>query len=97
MRYLRVEWLLPHPDDPVTLYTEVDDAGREVRKVDVFADGRIGFAGPGGETPSTGTWLGEQRVPSLEEIASDPQFKAAEITKEEFDKVWASRFCPMSN
>ncbi len=44
MRYLRVQWLHSHPDEPVTLYSELDDEGWEVRKVEIFADGHIGFA-----------------------------------------------------
>src|SRR5262249_32664364 len=93
MRYLRVEWLHPDPDEPVTLYSEIDDEGWEVRKVEVFADGRLGFASATGAT--TATVLGEKPVPSVEEIAADPQFRAARITRKEFERVWASRYDPV--
>jgi Domain of unknown function (DUF6881) len=92
MRYLRVEWVHSDPDDPVTLYSELDDEGWEVRKVEFFRDGRAGFASES-ETAG-GTELGEKPVPPLEEIAADSQFRPASITREEFEKVWANRWRP---
>jgi len=93
MRYLRVQWIHSHPDDPVMLYSELDDTGWEMRKVEMFQDGRIGFASLSEATP--GTELGEKPVPALEAIAADPQFKPAWISHDEFEKVWAKRFCPV--
>ncbi|MGH3977321.1 MAG: DUF6881 domain-containing protein, partial [Pseudonocardiaceae bacterium] len=32
--------------------------------------------------------LGEVPTPSIDEIDSDPQFSAAEIDRDEFERVW---------
>jgi hypothetical protein len=86
MRYLRVLWHHDFPDDPVELYSECDDNGWELRKVDVFADGTMTFAS---EQESTGTTaLGEVPVPPLAEIGLNPEFEPMAISKEEFEKVW---------
>src|SRR5262249_45225376 len=89
MRYLRVEWIHPDPNEPATLYSQLDDEGWEVRKVEVFADGRVGFASGMEATPST--VLGEKLVPSVEEIATDRQFRPVLISREEFERIWARR------
>ncbi len=41
--------------------------------------------------PSGSTRLGEEPIPPLSEIASDPQFEPIEITKEEFEEIWNNR------
>ena len=53
MEYIMVKWLHSHPDEPVLLYSELDKDRWETRKVEVFADGRIGFASATEATPST--------------------------------------------
>lgn len=92
MRYLRVHWVHNHPDDPVELYSEIDEQGWEVRKVEVFPDGSRGFAGQDDHAGSTR--LGETPLPSLEAIAKEPEFRPAQITPEEFERVWANRSSP---
>jgi hypothetical protein len=89
MRYLRVQWIHNHPDEPVEIYSEIKEDGWEVRKIELFADGSVGYA-----APSEGmgrTMLSLEPLPSLEEIASDPQFKPVEISREEFEKMWERR------
>ena len=87
MRYVRVRWTSTDPSDPVLLYSELNDERWEVRKVEVYLDGSCGWASP---TASSGdTMLGLVPVPELREIASDPQFDPEEISKAEFDSVWA--------
>ncbi len=93
MRYLLVRWIHSSANEPVELYSEIDDAGWETRKVEVFPDGTIGFAGPTEATVSTE--LGEKPIPPLEEIAADPQFQPVEISKEEFERIWAKRSSPI--
>ncbi len=85
MRYVAVEWL--HDDEePILLYSELDQEGWEVRKVEVYRSGAAHYAEAGRRTGST--LLGEMPVPSLQEIAADPQFRPREITREEFEQVW---------
>jgi hypothetical protein len=89
MRYLHVKWTHSSANDPVELYSEVDDEDWEIRKVEVFRDGTIGYASASESTPST--VLAESRVPSLEEIAADFQFLPRPISKDQFEKVWNHR------
>ncbi len=89
MRYLYIKWIHKNPGDPVHLYSELDDERYEVRKVEVFADGRRGFADAHEEY--AGTVLGTMPVPPLAEIAADKQFEPKEIAVEEFQRIWLKR------
>ena len=79
-------WHHDFPDEPVELYSELDEKRLELRKVYVFRDGRAGVAGPNLETENV--FLSEGPMPPLEDIAADPQFEPKEITQEEFEAVW---------
>lgn len=92
MHYLRVQWLHSSASDPVEIYSEVDHDGWETRKVEVFRNRTIGYASANESTSST--VLSEERLPSLDEISADPEFRAQQITKEEFEKVWERRLFP---
>ena len=86
MTYLRVRWIHKFPDEPVMLYSELDEARLEVRSVELFRNGESGHAD---RTGSKGkTVLSEKPIPSLSEIAADPQFEPVEITKAEFEVLW---------
>jgi Domain of unknown function (DUF6881) len=93
MQYLRVRWKHHDSDEPVLLYSELGDDRYETRKVEVYADGSAGFAGPGEEVGTT--WLGDQPVPPLDEINADAQFEGVEIDAAEFERVWAQRRLPV--
>lgn len=86
MRYLKVLWCHDLPDEPVELYSEIDDAGYEIRKVEVYRDGRQYFAD--GESSSGTTTLGEGPLPSLEEIAEQEEFSPSLIGSVQFENVW---------
>jgi hypothetical protein len=89
MTHMRVRWTHSLPNAPVLLYSELDDQRWEVRKVEVYGDGHKGFASP---SESAGdTILGKEQIPPLTEIRSDPQFDPSEISKDEFESVWAAR------
>lgn len=62
MEHLKVRWIHTHVDEPVLLMSELNSDRYEVRKVEVYADGRMGFASadlrewwnhPGRKTHST--------------------------------------------
>ncbi len=89
MKYIRVKWEHTFDNEPVELISELDEALQEVRKIEVFRDGRKGFASKAESTG--GTRLSLESLPSLAEIASDPQFKPAEISKREFEEAWSNR------
>lgn len=84
--YIRVRWLHSSPDDPIELWSELDVDRAEVRKVEMWADGRIGYASDAEE--GGGTRLGEIAVPSLSEINLDPQFRAGAVAGAEFESRW---------
>ena len=87
--YLYVHWKKPHPGEPGHLYSELDRERYELRKVELFADGRRGFADANEEFG--GTRLGETAVPTLEELADDPDLEAKASTVEEFQRQWLKR------
>jgi len=89
MTYMRVKWKHSLPTEPVLLYSELDGARWELRKIEVFADGRRDFATASEATG--GTRLSKEPLPTLDEIARDPQFEPTEITRAEFEEVWANR------
>ncbi len=89
MKYLRCRWIHSHPNEPVLLYSELDDRRMEVRTIEIWRDGRKGFASAIEFTPETG--LGLVPVPELAEIAADPEFEPSEISEAEFEEVWVRR------
>lgn len=86
MDYLKVRWIHANPNDPVLLMSELDADRYEVRKVEVFADGRLGFAGA--DQSSDQTVLGEKPAPAVSDISADPQFIVETLDADEFDKAW---------
>jgi hypothetical protein len=89
MNYMKVRWIHSHPDDPILLYSELDENRWATRKAEVYVDGHCGYASHNESTCST--WLGEEPVPTLAEIAADSQFQPVAITKDDFEEVWANR------
>jgi len=87
MAYLKVKWIHTFSDEPVLLYSELDRERWEVRKVEVFPSGRMGYAGPG--CAVGGTNLSKEPLPPFEQIADDPEFEPSVISKSEFDEIWA--------
>jgi hypothetical protein len=76
--YLKVQWHHSFPEEPIELYSEVDDEGYETRKVQLFRDGRLERADTNTETAMTG--LSEIPIGPVEEIASH---------RVEFEEVWS--------
>lgn len=89
MKYIKVKWLHNDSNDPVWLYSELNDASWEIRKVEIFADGSCGFADE--VTESGGSSLGLEPVPPIAEIAAETQFVPTEIGREEFEDIWNQR------
>ncbi len=88
MIYMRVKWMHTIPTEPECIYSELDSARRERRKVEVYIDGQMGFAD--GSRSVDGSMLSSEPLPTLDEISTDPQFAPMEISKEEFESVWAA-------
>jgi hypothetical protein len=58
----------------------------ETRKVEIFRNGKIGYASRADF--GAFTRLGIVPIPPTSIIASDPEFEPTEITQEEFEEVW---------
>lgn len=86
VRYIKVLWHHECPEDPIELYSEVGDDGWEVRKVELYRDGRYGRASSEGSTASTG--LSDEPIPDIAEIAALEEFTPNEISADEFETVW---------
>jgi len=86
MRYIRVHWQHDEPTEPIQVISEVDPNDWEIRKVELFADGRVGVADRDHETEST--WLSIEQVPADQDIAADPQFTLESIDAETFKSIW---------
>ena len=86
MEYIDVQWEHSAADEPVRLVSELDENRAEVRKLEFFADGRVGFASLSASLG--GTVLGEGAVPSLVEINADPQFAGRSMEAAEFEELW---------
>lgn len=85
LRYLRVGWLHDHPNGPVLLYSEIQN-GFEVRKIAIYRSGHLDYADDRVQTGST--HLSETAMPSIEEIASNPELLPAEVDADVFEQVW---------
>jgi hypothetical protein len=88
VKYIRVKWIHSLPNEPISLLSELDDDRYEVRKLEIFRDGSAGRASM--DACVGQTVLGELPIPSLDEINSDPQFQAEEITQSEFEEAWCA-------
>jgi hypothetical protein len=89
MRYLYVKWIHKDPGSPVHLYSEIGDDDYERRRLEVWADGRKGFADASEE--KGGTVLSSMPVPSLKDIAAQPEYQPKAIDAEDFQKLWMKR------
>ena len=86
MHYIAVEWIHDFPDDPISLYYELDDDRYEHRKVEKYRDGTMHSADA---THGEGsTFLAWEPHPTPQEIAADPQFQLSEIPAQEFERIW---------
>ena len=94
MRYIDVEWIHDSEDEPFRLVSEIGDDHFETRKIELFRNGKLGFASE--ESQSENTMLGIVEVPSLEEINSDKEFQGKNISKQEFELLW-QEYVPASS
>jgi hypothetical protein len=89
MKYIKVKWIHNFLSEPTLLLSEIDSNRNELRKIEIFADGSMGYASE--FESSEHTLLGEMPIPVLNEISSDPQFVAEEIGREEFESYWSKK------
>jgi hypothetical protein len=87
MQYSRLLWNHPPSTEPVEILSEYDESGWEKRKVERFLDGSIGYAST--SESAGGTRLSLIQRPSDDEVVAEPEFSVFELSKEEFERVWA--------
>jgi hypothetical protein len=86
MTYEKLRWLQNLPGLPVLIFSEVDEARWEVRRIEVFADGTMRYADR--DTPhDANTGLSEVQM-STGRSAGNPEFVFETIDADGFDKAW---------
>lgn len=93
MEYLAVKWNISDSDAPVHLYSELDSQRMETRKVEIYRNGRAGWADR--QRQHGDTELGREPVPSLAELSTGSEFEAKSISKSEFEEVWRKATSPV--
>ncbi|MCM3042244.1 hypothetical protein M3201_21535 [Paenibacillus motobuensis] len=100
MRYIAVEWLwYRFPDRyeindslPIKIYSEINEQGEEVRKIEFFLNGKVGLASSEVsycEVDETETELSDQVMPESDVMNEDGGTDfVIEITKEYFEQIW---------
>ena len=84
--YIYSKWHNNPVGSPSELYSELDAQRYEIRKVEIFNDGKIGYASK--TDTAHGTRLGIIPVPSITEIEAQGGFDINEISKNEFEEKW---------
>jgi hypothetical protein len=85
-RYQKVLWRHEYSDDPVVIYSEIDDDNRETRRVEEYRDGQLEYASS--SLGSGTTRIADQPMASLEAMNAKPDFSASSIDAAQFDDVW---------
>lgn len=90
MIYLKVLWNHDFPDEPYVFYVELDNKRFQNRMLELYRDGKIAYATRKKEYNS---FLADEPYPTIEDINSDTtkEFIAANITKDDFEKIWIEK------
>jgi len=89
MKYIRLKWNHTNPDEPVYIFSELDETGKEIRKIECFRNGFCDIADADRRSGSAA--LTTLPLPDLKVLTRDPEFKGTEITPEEFEHIWTTR------
>lgn len=89
MQFLKVERIHEFEDEPYVIYAELDNERYEIRKLELYRKGKIGYATQ--TTEYEGSILAEHPYPPIEEIASDPEFIPIQISEEQFEEIWKEK------
>lgn len=92
MKYIKCKWIHNFQDEPILLFSELDEDRYETRKIEIFRNNEIGYADAVEHSKSTD--LGDLPDPPLEEINKSEEFEAVYISKEEFEQIWFNRKDP---
>lgn len=88
-----MSWVHTFDSEPIHIFSEIGEDGYESRKVEQFADGRIGFTD--GKHSQNGSELSPQPFPALSDLNGIDEWErlySVEITQAEFEQVWLQSF-----
>jgi hypothetical protein len=68
------------------IVSEIDDNRYETRKIEIWRNGKSGYALHGNEF--NGCALGITPIPEIDDINNDPQFRMWMIDKIDFERFW---------
>jgi hypothetical protein len=87
MKYIKIHWIHNFKDDPEFIYSEIDEAGYEVKKIEIFKNkDYIIYSENINSDRLAGIY------PSLEELTFEEEtesMQAIEIAETEFNEVWS--------
>lgn len=85
--FIDVQWLHSFKDEPTRIVSQLDALRKEIRKLEFFRSGIVGYAYD--KHATHGTILGTVPIPSLSEINADPQFAGVLMFESEFEALWS--------
>ncbi len=86
MQHIQVKWHQEHLDEPVGIYGKYNTEGWEMRKLEVFRSGSVGYVDAQQQVGTSA--LAEVKLSAINEINADPQFSAREIEPSQFERLW---------
>jgi hypothetical protein len=89
MRYVKINWIHNHNDEPLQIYSEIGEDGYEIRKVEVFKNQKFGYAKD--DVTVNGTALSDEIFPDLSELNGKDEWdemNSAEILQDDFESIW---------
>lgn len=95
--FLKIEFINYKPSDLCDFtYSEIGEDRYEIRKVDIWKNGKIEFAFD--EIEYGDTFLGTEPMPSIDILNYEDEWGktiAHEITFKEFEQVWQEKVVPL--
>lgn len=89
MKYVKIHWIHDFKDDPEFIYSEIDETGHEVKKIEIFKNGHYIIY----SEMINSDRLAEGKYPSLGELTFEEKtesMQAIEIAETEFNEIWSS-------
>lgn len=98
MEYYKIQWIHNFEDEPVLIFSEVGEDKYETRKVEIYKNGKIGYAFENLEFNGAG--LSEKPFPPLNELNGKDEYEeilTSEISIGEFEAIWQDNVLPLLN
>ncbi|MEL6718922.1 MAG: hypothetical protein AAFO82_22640 [Bacteroidota bacterium] len=98
MEYIKIKWEHSYECEPTLIYSELDSDRYEIRKIEIYPNGDIGYASEYINTKETS--LGEEPFPEVDiynklnkEVDDEwDEFLEAEvIEKSQFEDIWVKK------